>query len=181
METHNGQWTERFDINGESYRVPSVRATWHNYTAGMYFVTIATRDHRHYFGTIHETKTTTTTPTLEMCLSPIGRILKRVIDETPDHYRNAEIPMHVIMPNHVHLVIALHETSDTAHPKTLGNVVGSIKAAVTRAANVRHIPFGWQARYYDRIIRNNEEMNEIATYIQHNVAKWAMDKIAPTV
>ena len=34
------------------FRIPSARATWHNYNAGTYFVTICTANREHFFGEI---------------------------------------------------------------------------------------------------------------------------------
>ena len=54
----------------------------------------------------------------------------------------------------------------------LSVVVGGIKGRVTKYAMQSHIPFAWQARFHDRIVRNEPEMNRIAKYIQANVSKW---------
>ena len=54
----------------------------------------------------------------------------------------------------------------------LSVVVGGIKSRVTKYAMQSHIPFAWQARFHDRIVRNEPEMNRIARYIQENVSKW---------
>ena len=40
----------------------------------------------------------------------------------------------------------------------LGTVVRGLKARVTRWANQNNIPFGWQARFYDRVVRNQNEL-----------------------
>ena len=50
--------------------------------------------------------------------------------------------------------------------------IGSIKSAVTKYANQNNISFAWQSRYYDRIIRNQNEMNRIAQYIKNNPIVW---------
>ena len=39
------------------------------------------------------------------------------------------------------------------------------------------IPFAWQARFYDHIIRNQDEMDRIVRYIGNNVAKWEYDEL----
>ncbi len=57
----------------------------------------------------------------------------------------------------------------------LGAVIRGIKSAVTRFARENGIPFAWQSRYHDRIVRNQNEMNRIAEYIEHNPAKWESD------
>ena len=41
---------ERFQ---NQYRIPSARAKWHDYNGGMYFVTVCTRNRKHFFGEIH--------------------------------------------------------------------------------------------------------------------------------
>ncbi|MFK8164863.1 MAG: hypothetical protein AB8H12_20625 [Lewinella sp.] len=38
------------------------------------------------------------------------------------------------------------------------------------------IPFGWQTRFHDHIIRNNDEFLRITNYIANNVANWQDDK-----
>jgi hypothetical protein len=41
------------------------------------------------------------------------------------------------------------------------------------------IPFGWQPRFYDRIIRNQPEMQRIEYYIQANPLNWNNDENFP--
>ncbi|WP_436414683.1 hypothetical protein [Petrimonas sp.] len=60
--------------------------------------------------------------------------------------------------------------------RNLASVVRGIKSAVKSYANQNNIPFAWQSRYHDRIIRDRHEMNRIAEYIENNVINWAMDK-----
>lgn len=56
--------------------------------------------------------------------------------------------------------------------KNLASVIRGFKIGVTKFANENNIPFAWQPRFYDRIIRNTDEMNRIAEYIEGNVARW---------
>jgi REP element-mobilizing transposase RayT len=58
----------------------------------------------------------------------------------------------------------------------LSVVIRMFKSSVTGFAKANSIPFGWQTRFHDHIIRNNEELNGIAQYIENNVAKWILDK-----
>ena len=80
----------------------SYRAKWHNYNCGMYFVTICTKDREHYFGEITDG---------EMNLSEIGKCLQEQIVKTPEMRAdmNMEIPLFVIMPDHVHLIVTIGE------------------------------------------------------------------------
>jgi REP element-mobilizing transposase RayT len=57
----------------------------------------------------------------------------------------------------------------------LSVVVGGIKSAVTKFARENSIEFAWQTRFDDRIIRDQDEMNRIADYIENNAARWSAD------
>lgn len=54
-------------------------------------------------------------------------------------------------------------------------VIGGIKSSITKYANSNAIPFSWQSRFYDHIIRDSAEMNSIAEYIENNIAQWECD------
>ena len=58
----------------------------------------------------------------------------------------------------------------------LSHIIGQFKSVVTKYANQCEIPFMWQPRFHDHIIRNGVEMNRIADYIQNNPMKWELDR-----
>lgn len=58
----------------------------------------------------------------------------------------------------------------------LSTAMGSLKSALTKYANLNKIKFGWQTRFHDHIIRNQDEMNRIAAYIENNATTWESDK-----
>ena len=74
------------------------RAEWHDYNSGIYFVTICSKDKQHIFGKIKDSI---------MILSDIGKIVERCILDISNHHTNVELWNHVIMPNHIHMVINL--------------------------------------------------------------------------
>ena len=59
---------------------------------------------------------------------------------------------------------------------TLSSIIGSYKSAVTKHANRLGLPHGWQSRFHDHIIRNNDEFHRIRKYIINNPANWNADK-----
>ena len=141
------------------FRIPSARASWHNYREGMYFITICTHQQKTHFG--------------------------RIITS---HYPYAEIPVFVIMPNHLHFIIIIDSADDSNGNVSTGNgcqihmkispqkgslstVIRGFKSAITKYARERGITFAWQTRFYDRIVRNQNELNAIATYIENNPYK----------
>jgi putative transposase len=58
----------------------------------------------------------------------------------------------------------------------LSTAMGGMKSAFTKYANNNKIEFGWQTRFHDHIIRDREEWNHIATYIENNPKTWENDK-----
>jgi hypothetical protein len=72
-------------------------------------------------------------------------------------------------------------------PTALGNIVGTFKSISTHqyATHVNENKWPafpgklWQRNYYDRIIRNDTEMDRIRHYIINNPAQWDKDKNNP--
>jgi len=60
--------------------------------------------------------------------------------------------------------------------KNLASIVRGFKSGVTINARKINTGFGWQSRFYDHIIRNDESFQRIANYIVNNPAKWNDDK-----
>jgi putative transposase len=64
----------------------------------------------------------------------------------------------------------------------LGKIVAFFKYQSTKQINqIRNtgIQKIWQRNYYDRIIRNEKELNQIRQYIFNNPAKWGEDDNNP--
>ncbi len=51
---------------------------------------------------------------------------------------------------------------------SLWTIINHFKGSVTRWANHHNIPFAWQPRYYDRIIRTERELHNVRRYIRNN-------------
>lgn len=81
------------------YRIHTARAEWHGYDGGIYFVTICTAGREHYFGEIETEKE----PFMQ--LSPIGQYANQLMMNITILYPHVEIPLFVIMPNHIHAII----------------------------------------------------------------------------
>ena len=59
---------------------------------------------------------------------------------------------------------------------SLSSIVGSYKSAVTKHANRMQLPFKWQTRFHDHIIRTADDYTRIAHYITNTPAKWQEDR-----
>jgi REP element-mobilizing transposase RayT len=103
-------------------------------------------------------------------------------NKIPSIYPSAKLDEFVVMPNHVHGIIWLEELRhpDKKRPN-LGNVIGSFKSAVTKTLHEKLLVEGkiWQRNYFERIIRDEEELNSIRKYISENPQKWTIDRENP--
>ena len=66
-------------------------------------------------------------------------------------------------------------------PKTLGVIVGTFKAAVTRKARLLGLISGalWQRDFHDRVLRDDDEYTFAARYMHLNPVRWALDRYNP--
>jgi len=71
-----------------------------------------------------------------------------------------------------------HETVSNFGPqsKNIASIIRGFKIGVTKYAMNNNIPFEWQGRYYDHIIRDENDLNRIRKYIIKNPSKWEMDE-----
>jgi putative transposase len=95
------------------------------------------------------------------------------------------------MPNHFHAIIGIgrnqynsvdgidinNTTGNKFGPqsKNLASIIRGFKSAVTINARIINPDFGWQSRYHDHIIRNQNSFQRIQSYIINNPIKWKID------
>jgi len=140
---------------------------------GAYFITVVTHNREHLFGEIDKN---------EMRFSSIGKFLDDMILGLPDKLKTISVAEYQIMPNHFHMIVVIENSDKNVYENATGlrplikNSVSSfanhLKGKVTRWCNENNMPFKWQARFHDKIIRNDEEYKRIAGYIQNNVLNW---------
>lgn len=62
-------------------------------------------------------------------------------------------------------------------PRSLGSFIAGFKASVTsRARKELRMTAVWQRNYYEHIIRNDRELNNIRWYILNNPLNWQIDR-----
>jgi REP element-mobilizing transposase RayT len=117
-----------------------------------------------------------------MILSPLGRIARDLWVRTAEIRPGVILDAFVIMPNHMHAIIALPAaTGPKAGSRSfrraagsLGSLVAGYKAACTsemqRLWGSRQ-PL-WQRNYHERVIRDARALERIRRYIAANPARW---------
>lgn len=104
--------------------------------------------------------------------------MHRVSDSNPDETQFGDAIHCVINPNPdaTQFRDAMHcvSTQITIAPqsKNLASIIRGYKSAVTMFARKNNIPFDWQPRYYDHIIRSMDEYERVSEYIINNPYKW---------
>jgi len=164
----------------------SIRLNDYEYSQpGEYFVTICTHNHKCIFGEVVNE---------EIHLSKEGEIVKEEWSKTPKIRPEIKLDVFTIMPNHIHGIIIIKDESIITkvgthgraslqrQPRSLGSFVAGFKSVTTKRINIfRKIPHAyiWQKRFYDHIIRNEKDLNNIRDYIINNPLKWSLDEENP--
>ena len=169
----------------EIYGRRSIRLRGYDYTqVGAYFVTIALRGRLGLFGEVVDGA---------VHLNDAGKMAHEVWQGMPQRFPFVEVDAFVVMPDHMHGIVVIQsegtrapikdaptpgraDTDVTPVARALGDVVGAYKS-LTTAAYIRGVhdsqwpPFYgrlWQRNFYERVIRDGYEMNELRGYIRDN-------------
>jgi REP element-mobilizing transposase RayT len=173
------------NMQEKELRRRSVRLPDHGYAGyGTYFITICAEGRSCLFGEVVGDAVN---------LSPTGRIVADEWMRTATLRRNVELHEFVVMPNHFHGLLTIHEQGGCNTPlpepprpfRTLGGNLGAIvrgfKGASTRRINellgVRS-PV-WQRSYHERVVRGERQFEAIVNYIRENPARWDDDPENP--
>ena len=151
----------------------SIRLTGYDYSQnGAYFVTICVKNRLNLLGEIVGAALAPPDNLPGFNLSKYGKIVKMHIEASHKHHDEILIDKYVIMPNHIHMIVAINTGGASAAPTTLGNWVRGFKAGISRECSFSL----WQRSFHDYIIRNEDDYSRIWKYIDENPAKWAEDK-----
>jgi len=176
-----GREIEVMSFDREKHHRRSIRLPGYSYIqAGAYFVTVCTQDRECFFGEIVNAK---------MELNQYGAVVAGCWAGLDRQYPYLKLDQWVVMPNHLHGIILIKEggsrtapTTDRTKPKPLGQLIGAFKTISTKQINaLRGTPGAplWQRNYYERIIRDENELDRIRCYIQDNPAARDIDRENP--
>ncbi|WP_412710101.1 transposase [Atrimonas thermophila] len=151
--------------------------------AGAYFITICTKNRECLFGSIVNG---------EMLLSAWGVIVKNEWLRTSIIRPNIVVDEFVLMPNHLHGILVIVDTDcrgtlqraptverfGKPTSNSIPTIVRLFKSTATKQINeLRKTPGEplWQRNYYERIIRNERELERIRKYVINDPLKWSLD------
>ena len=101
-----------------------------------------------------------------------GKKAEQGILDISKHYESVKVDYYVVMPNHIHLLLSLCASGRSMTAPTIGRVVQQLKGSISKKAGFSC----WQKSFYDHIIRNQTDYNEICEYIENNPLKWKEDR-----
>jgi putative transposase len=176
----------------------SIRLKHYNYSMpGDYFITICTNDHERIFGEIveNEIQLSKIGILVKQFWEEIPLHFSNVeLDEyviMPNHIHGILIlrectvgaeyiqPLRLryIQPLRLRYIQPLRQTTfQHVIPNSIPSIVRSFKAAVTRECRKKNYQICcWQRNYYEHIIRNEKELNNIRDYIFGNLLQWKAD------
>lgn len=158
-----------------------------------YFITICAHQFQEHWGEVANANCK---------LNDWGAIVKYEWDKTAELRPNVTLDAFVLMPNHLHGIIILHpEEGNRADfyypnfrsvapqekiqefgklvPNSIPRILNQFKSSVTQ--KVRKAGFSlaekhWQRGYYERVVRNPKELENIRNYIYNNPSKWEEDE-----
>lgn len=150
----------------------------HDYSqSSYYFVTICIKDRREFFSHVINN---------ELVLTEFGKILDEVWKNLPKYY-SVELDCYTIMSDRFHGIIIIDnslkaKTKEVNKPFSLSDISGKFKSFASR--RIRELigdrnEFQWQNSFYDRIIRNENELYNIRNYIHENPLRWNFEKNNP--
>lgn len=127
---------------------------------GMYFITICIKNRLELLGEIKNIN--------YMELTQEGIIVKESIKQIEKRYINVEIDEYVIMPNHIHMIVAVKNKTKVTISRMIKQYKGYVSNKVVYAI--------WQKSFYEHIIRNEKEYIKIKDYIKNNIRNWKEDR-----
>lgn len=123
-----------------------------------------------------------------------GIIARAILEQIPLKYPQVRVDHSVVMPNHIHILLSIHDTDGTGDPSptmsmretsgtgdlppTLGTIIGWYKYQVTKQINEKMGTSGtkvFQRSFHDHVIRGEKDYQKIWNYIEGNPLKWAED------
>ncbi|MDD2362825.1 MAG: transposase [Oscillospiraceae bacterium] len=137
---------------------------------GAYFITICTHNRKILFGVVGED-------------SISSRMIDTVFHRIIKQYPHITCPQYVVMPNHFHAIVIVERADMESAPTTISEFIQSFKRYSTLEyikmvkqdllpCFEKHI---WQRSFYDRVIRSEQEYQNVWQYINENPLKWEED------
>lgn len=186
-------------FNPDIHHRQSIRMHGYDYScAGAYFVTICVYQRECLFGEVVDGI---------FVSNDAGKIVAETWLGLLSRFPSVSLDEFTVMPNHFHGILVLGDDvgaplaapgvggetakQDASNNKkraasscpTLGDVMRAFKSisaiSVNRVLGRQGLPL-WQRNYYERVIRDEEELDALRQYVAGNPKQWAEDENHPS-
>jgi REP element-mobilizing transposase RayT len=155
---------------------------------GAYFITILAINRSHIFGKINGD---------QIELSPLGQIVDHEWHRLELRFPQLQMGAWAVMPNHVHGIIFITAIESGSRPKladglrtttekfgspvsgSIPTIIRSYKSSVTQQfqwLTRNNSSRVWHRGYYDHVIRDEDDLENVQNYILNNPLKWSIDE-----
>ncbi len=147
---------------------------------GIYFVTICTQNRRKILSEIFVGQGLAPA---EIRLSKYGQIAEKQILALEERFDTVKIENHVIMPDHIHILINIKNYAAGPRPcPTLSDIICAYKSLTVRECKQKYsIDKFFQSSFYEHIIRNEQDFKETWEYIERNPCRWIEKNTTPRI
>ena len=175
---------------------------WNYKGRGIYMITLVARDRKAVLGKLNGAR-----EEAHLVPSKLGESVSSQIDAIPSYYPQIEIIAKQLMPDHLHMLLFVHEPL-TVH---IGRVIDGFKVGTNRAyrqinglrsnsanteladMNIPHsrscvsavsaersyLPGLWEEGYHDRILTHKGQLGNMKRYILDNPRRLALKRANP--
>ena len=147
-------------------------------------MTAVTQDRRMLFGRVVD-------ETVE--LNEFGKVVEETWQGLVEHYDDIALDTFVVMPNHVHAIVFITQPDRSSANDPVGaglkpaptpkhglsEIMRAFKTFSARAVNTLRGTPGvsvWQRGYFDHVVRNETDLENVRTYIATNPSRWQLDR-----
>jgi len=132
---------------------------------GAYYITLCVKDNHEILSDV-AVGAAFCRPIIQ--LTEIGKIVENEISVLSKIYDVLTVNEYIIMPNHVHMVLSIDRCGRQNAAPTISRALGQWKRVISMKIGYSI----WQKSFYDRIIRDSKEYENICRYIEENPQKW---------
>ena len=150
-------------------------------TSGAYFITVCTESRKKLLSEIIKTPHPLSSvgeglapPEYTCKLTPCGEIAKDQLLALETRFPFVSVEDYIIMPDHIHAIIFLHENAGGASPSpTLCDIVCAFKSLSARICKQRYgVEKLYQRSFAEHIIRDKNDYETRKKYICENPLRW---------
>ncbi len=137
---------------------------------GAYFITVCIKDRKPILSKMFVGTGVLDCPKIQ--LLEFGKIVDKYVKQLNGFYDNVTVEKYVIMPDHIHLLLTVKNTIGmSGTPSPTNNIISAWVSTLKRFVNKEIGQNIFQRSYYDHVIRNQQDFNEIWEYIESNPLK----------